>query len=249
MAPSQSFELLGAADKFPTPPTQSGFNIHLKTSPAPTSRQTAVPKTFNMGRELQKKKNRSSLNKVTRRKQNIRKRPTVTGNQLVAAQWDKSQTLAQNYARLGLTHRLRSATGGNEKRPSQISDASTPPLGPQEARIKRAADGSILRIEYASDLRHETLGASLEDEEERPSTTTTKETTLVKALKEQMGLGLKKERVQSDREMDWARRLLEKHGDDYQAMFWDRELNLRQQSVGDIKRRVKKWREGQAKAA
>ncbi|KAK6354845.1 Nucleolar protein 16 [Orbilia brochopaga] len=200
-----------------------------------------------MGRELQKKKNRSSVNKVTRRKQNVRKIPTVTGNKLVASQWDKSQTLAQNYARLGLTHRLRSATGGKEQRPSHSPEDAQPSLGPQEARIKRAADGSILRIEYANDLRHETLGAS-SDDDERTATSTTKETDLVKALRERTAFAVKTERSQSEREVDWVRRLVEKHGDDYQAMFWDRELNIRQQSVGDIKRRVKKWKESQAKA-
>src|SRR5436309_2953769 len=50
-----------------------------------------------MGRELQKKKNRSSVSKVTRRSQNRRKKTRITGSALVAAQWDKSQTLSQKY--------------------------------------------------------------------------------------------------------------------------------------------------------
>ncbi|KAF3907924.1 hypothetical protein ABW21_db0204292 [Orbilia brochopaga] len=202
-----------------------------------------------MGRELQKKKNRSSVNKVTRRKQNQRKIPAVTGSKLVAAQWDKSQTLAQNYNRLGLTHRIRTATGGNEQRPSYTSpsEPESQPLGPQEARIKRAADGSILQIQYSNALTHETLGYSSDDDEHVSKSTTTKETELVKALKERAACAETKERLQSDREIDWIRRLVEKHGDDYQAMFWDKELNIRQQSVGDIKRRVKKWKESRAK--
>ncbi|KAF3917920.1 hypothetical protein ABW20_dc0109184 [Dactylellina cionopaga] len=202
-----------------------------------------------MGRELQKKKNRSSINKVTRRKQNIRKRPNITGNKLVAAQWDKTQTLSQNYARLGLTHHLKTATGGKE---AQLSKAGAPNpspistgLGPQEARITRGEDGAIISIEYAKDLQHETLGGYDADENtETPSVLAT-ETDLIRALREQSTMGIKKERLQSDRETDWVQRLVEKHGDDYQAMFWDKEMNIRQQSVGDIKRRIKKWKSSQ----
>ena len=49
-------------------------------------------------------------------------------------------------------------------------------------------------------------------------------------------------RKPSEREADWIGRMVERHGDDYEAMFRDRELNVWQQSVGDIKKRVKRWR-------
>ncbi|KAF3171523.1 Nucleolar protein 16 [Orbilia oligospora] len=206
-----------------------------------------------MGRELQKKKNRSSINKVTRRKQNIRKRPNITGSKLVADSWDKNQTLAQNYARLGLTHRLKTATGGKEQHPSKAKDpnpAKSNALGHQEARITRGEDGSILKVEYSKNLLYDTLGGgddNDDDERETPSGLET-ETDLVRALKHRATLEVKTERLQSDRETDWVQRLVAKHGDDYQAMFWDKELNIRQQSIGDIKRRIKKWQASQKKA-
>ncbi|KAF3308799.1 Nucleolar protein 16 [Orbilia oligospora] len=206
-----------------------------------------------MGRELQKKKNRSSINKVTRRKQNIRKRPNITGSKLVADSWDKNQTLAQNYARLGLTHRLKTATGGKELQPSKVKDpkpAKSNALGHQEARITRGEDGSILKVEYSKNLLYDTLGGDDDDdddERETPSGLET-ETDLVRALKHRATLEVKTERLQSDRETDWVQRLVAKHGDDYQAMFWDKELNIRQQSIGDIKRRIKKWQASQKKA-
>ncbi|KAF9739745.1 Nucleolar protein 16 [Paraphaeosphaeria minitans] len=65
-----------------------------------------------MGRELQKKKNKSSIPKL-RHKQPSKKK--VLQNPIIAANWNQKETLSQNYARLGLTARLNHATGGVEK--------------------------------------------------------------------------------------------------------------------------------------
>lgn len=51
----------------------------------------------------------------------------------------------------------------------------------------------------------------------------------------------KKPRTQSEREGEWIQDLVQKHGDDYLAMSRDMKLNPRQQTVGDLKKRVKKW--------
>lgn len=56
----------------------------------------------------------------------------------------------------------------------------------------------------------------------------------------------KKPRKQSEREGEWIQGLVNKHGDDYLAMSRDMKLNPMQQTVGDLKRRVKKWRSMQA---
>jgi nucleolar protein 16 len=55
----------------------------------------------------------------------------------------------------------------------------------------------------------------------------------------------KKPRFQSTREAEWAQRLIEKHGDDFTAMARDRKLNPMQQSVGDLRRRINKWKKSQ----
>ena len=49
-------------------------------------------------------------------------------------------------------------------------------------------------------------------------------------------------RKQSQREQEWVERLVEKHGENYGAMFRDAVLNPMQQSEGDIRRRVVLWR-------
>ena len=61
-----------------------------------------------MGRELQKKKNRSGINKVRLKPKSKKK---ILTNPIIAENWDKSQSLAQNYRRLGLTAKLNKNTG------------------------------------------------------------------------------------------------------------------------------------------
>jgi nucleolar protein 16 len=68
-------------------------------------------------------------------------------------------------------------------------------------------------------------------------------TDVTRQLEEFAASGVRKApRGQSEREEEWVARLVEKHGDDYKAMFWDKQLNVLQQSEGDLKRRVKKWK-------
>ena len=73
-----------------------------------------------MGRELQKRKNRSSISKV-RHKPKSKKR--ILSHPIIAANWDKTQTLAQNYQRLGLTAKLNKNTGGLERTVSHLERA------------------------------------------------------------------------------------------------------------------------------
>ena len=72
-------------------------------------------------------------------------------------------------------------------------------------------------------------------------------TTVVQQLEAQALSGVRKApRKQSAREQEWIQRLVEKYGDNYGAMFRDRKLNPMQQSEGDIKSRVKRWKENHA---
>ncbi|KAI9898532.1 hypothetical protein N3K66_006892 [Trichothecium roseum] len=110
-----------------------------------------------MGRELQKKKRRSGRQPV--RQPNRPKNPVnPLGNSTVARAWDRTQTLAQNYRRLGLAARLKGPTGGTETSllagRGRRSRRAADPLAisaPQqthlsEAKVERDADGKIVRI-------------------------------------------------------------------------------------------------------
>lgn len=76
-----------------------------------------------MGRELQKRKRRSSR-PATRQPSSTRSKLTnPLGNSIVARNWNKKETTTQNYRRLGLVSRLRAPTGGAE--PKLRSGATT----------------------------------------------------------------------------------------------------------------------------
>jgi nucleolar protein 16 len=53
----------------------------------------------------------------------------------------------------------------------------------------------------------------------------------------------KKPRQQSKREEEWIERLIEKYGDNTRSMARDMTLNPMQQSEGDLKQRVRRWKE------
>ncbi|KAI1811912.1 ribosome biogenesis protein Nop16 [Poronia punctata] len=67
-----------------------------------------------MGRELQKRKRRSSRPATRQPSSNRSKLTNPLGNSIVARNWNKNETMTQNYRRLGLVSRLRAPTGGAE---------------------------------------------------------------------------------------------------------------------------------------
>jgi nucleolar protein 16 len=225
-----------------------------------------------MGRELQKRKNRSSTPKV-RRKPKSKKR--ILSNHIIASNWDKSQTLAQNYKRLGLTARLNKTTGGVEKRAGEESNgdalkiqgkkgkaAESMQVG--EAKIERdPKTGAILKIlDQPSTQRSNPLNDPLNhldsDSEDEAMETFDQHGTQAPAVREsssprtQVVEELEQEskkpapkyqRKQSEGERAFIEELVKKHGDDYTAMARDMKVNYMQRSEGDLKKRIKKWRE------
>ncbi|KAF8425517.1 ribosome biogenesis protein Nop16 [Tirmania nivea] len=187
-----------------------------------------------MGRELQKKKNRSSIPRHTKRRNPRIHKIKSFGNQIIAQNWNKNETLQQKYVVLGLAVKLNKPTGGVEKSlstststipaaaaagafpPSTSLTAPHTPLAPGEARIERDADGRITNIIYGAtgSSRLDQLEDTVmqQNGEEKPTTE------VVKALIESASRGTKVQRGQSEREKEWIERLVEKYGEDYRKM-------------------------------
>ncbi|KAF7560980.1 hypothetical protein G7046_g3179 [Stylonectria norvegica] len=214
-----------------------------------------------MGRELQKKKRRSGHHAI--RQSNVSKKIlNPKGNTIIAQNWNKKETMAQNYRRLGLMARLKAPTGGTEKL-LHAKTLRTSPKDPfaittldknifSEAKVERDADGKITRIlgrttrdnplndplvgldgdSDAEDNAGPEWGGIADDGNET--------TDVVKSLLQESRMPeAKKPRHQSERERDWLELLIAKHGDDTAAMAQDRRLNRMQQTAADIARRIR----------
>ena len=119
-------------------------------------------------------------------------------------------------------------------------------------RVERDPEtGAILRIIRSEQERLNPLNDPLNgisDNEEFIKSRGVRSKGIVGELEEQAAMEAKpRPREQSSREQEWIARLLEMYGDDYGTMVRDRKLNPYQQTEGDIRRRIKKWKEKQAK--
>lgn len=167
---------------------------------------------------------------------------------------NKKETLSQNYRRLGLTAKLGKATGGMEAHPS--APASQDPLAVSQAastrsairsvKVERDAEGKIVKVIRRDNPLNDPLNDltdSEDDEEEgaqQQQIETKRELKVVDLLEQQASVPTEShKRHQSARERVWLERLLAKHGDDIVAMSRDLKLNPMQQTVGEIKKKLK----------
>lgn len=181
---------------------------------------------------------------------------------------DRKQTLSQNYRRLGLVSRLGKSTGGVEKSVSAAAQRKGPDgggkkkgekkkkLAPGEARIIRDEEGKVIQVIYGksaeealdSDSDSDSDEAEQGEEEFTGCAGGRGEMGIVKRLEAQAAIGERKNRkTLCPGEMDWISRLVEKYGEDgYEGMVRDRKLNVYQQTLGDIRRRVAIWKKQRA---
>ncbi|KAF9924725.1 Nucleolar protein 16 [Linnemannia zychae] len=181
--------------------------------------------------------------KITRKTANKHKRKVnVIGNKIIRDNWDKKATLRQNYARLGLLPSLNGVTGGvevkneeelmeNEQRSlEEIAETLTA----EQGIIQRDDAGNIIKVIVGKVKTKEELAEMMERDVEPVKA----KTDVVRALEAQAANALKVERYQSEGEVLWAAALVEKYGDDYEKMFWDRKLNPNQQTAKQLKKRI-----------
>ncbi|KAH7033190.1 ribosome biogenesis protein Nop16 [Microdochium trichocladiopsis] len=99
-----------------------------------------------MGRDLQKRKRRSSRAAVRQPSSKSKRLMFPLGNSIVAQNWDKKQTASQNYRRLGLVNRLKAPTGGSEPdrktKQSGLVSESTAVLTSRSTPLNSAAASS-----------------------------------------------------------------------------------------------------------
>ncbi|KAI9228175.1 MAG: ribosome biogenesis protein Nop16 [Piptocephalis tieghemiana] len=210
-----------------------------------------------MTRVSTRKRNRTPYKKVTRRTANkhFKKQP-LAFDTTVAKYWDKTKTLSQNYARLGLSSRLNGLHGGSEKDiivgGEEEEEEETVDLDAmEEAEIKKVlgAGQALVERDDAGNIVKVIMGEGEEEQEgeEVQYPKVPAKTDTIREMEARAANGCRDERKQSDGEKEWIAKLIAKHGDDYERMFRDRKLNIYQQTVGQLRKRCKTYLESQGK--
>ncbi|RIA96622.1 ribosome biogenesis protein Nop16 [Glomus cerebriforme] len=195
-----------------------------------------------MARPRKRRKIRNPSLKVSRKNANKHfKKFSIKGNSIVAANWDKKATLRQNYQRMGLMTSLNGVSGGVEKLyPNEDQDIDIEEikktLGPEEGIIERDEKGNVINV---------VIGRSREEEEEEVFDTKIDpipaKTDIVKALEAQAMNAYKYEVHQPEGEKRFIEELIQKYGDDYDAMFRDMRLNIYQHTAAQLKKKCQKY--------
>lgn len=198
---------------------------------------------------------KSSIRKNTRRVKDKKRDINIHSNPIIAKNWDKSLTLQQNYKRLGLASKLGGIAGGQEQKVETLSERRARKAKEAELQvtiddIEKSEDPSkipegearLIRDPETNEVVKIIYGTMKLDKSNKSNDIEKPE--VIQQLEEyaEKHSKIKHERVQSDREQDWLKALYEKYGDDYEKMKWDKKLNINQQSAGDLKRRIIKWK-------
>lgn len=192
---------------------------------------------------------RSLVPKNTVRTKDRQRAPKIAHHPIIAAKWDKKLTFKQNYEKLGLLALVNGPTGGKEAHvatlteqrnqqklkvdPESIAQETDPEKIPEgEARIIRNEAGEVERVVYG------TMKPVSEEVAEDPP--------IIAELEQHFKETAKptRDHVTLDRQDDFIAQLIDKHGDDYEAMKWDKLNNafltvsqLRKMAKGYLKKR------------
>ncbi|KAL1932879.1 hypothetical protein VTP01DRAFT_8557 [Rhizomucor pusillus] len=195
-----------------------------------------------MGTPQQRRKQRSGQ-KLTRRTAEKHKKYQITGNQIIKANWNKKQTLLQNYRRLGLLTKLNGVAGGKEKTEVEKQETQEEKelteediekikktLKPGEGLIQRDDEGNVIRVIVGEQKSHD----EILDEEPEPVEAKTQ---VVRELEEMASRGVTHDQYMSRYQEQWMQRLYEKYGDDFDAMMRDTKLNVYQHTAAQLRRK------------
>ncbi|CAI2171339.1 480_t:CDS:2 [Funneliformis geosporum] len=195
-----------------------------------------------MARPRKRHKTRNPTLKVSRKNANKHfKKVSIKGNSVIAANWDKKATLRQNYQRMGLMTSLNGIAGGTEKlypEEAQKIDMEEikKTLGPEEGIIERDEKGNVISV---------IIGKSREEEEEEVFDTeidpVPAKTNIIRALEAQAANVCKREKYQSEGEKQFLEELIQKYGNNYDAMFRDIKLNIYQHTAAQLRNKCQKY--------
>ncbi|WWC63082.1 uncharacterized protein I303_105681 [Kwoniella dejecticola CBS 10117] len=198
------------------------------------------------------KSTKPSIHRIRKLHQKQRRAPPLKGPEVLQQGWDKTKTVFQNYAALGLLPSIpipnQSTSSRSQRVKLPIVPSSVEGEEQQEqpkvgfGRIIRDEEGNVIDIiideDEETDPMHEGNVPFAEDEEERQPVEG--KTEVVRQLEQLSSTSAPVTRHSSTSEKTWLKSLVRKYDDDYESMARDRKLNVWQKTQGEIKRMVKK---------
>lgn len=139
--------------------------------------------------------------------------------------------------------------------PLAVSQAASTRSAIRSVKVERDAEGKIIKVIRRDNPLNDPLndltdsedddGQDAQQQNENETTGNSKrELKVVDLLEQQASVPTEShKRHQSAREREWLETLLVKHGDDVAAMSRDLKLNPMQQTVGEIKKKLKVYRQ------
>lgn len=142
--------------------------------------------------------------------------------------------------------------------PLAVSQAAGTRSAIRSVKVERDAEGNIVKVLRRENPLNDPLNdiSDCDDDDdddegtqrmtgkEGKSDNEEREVKVVDLLEQQASVPTEShKRHQSAREREWLERLLAKHGDDVAAMSRDLKLNPMQQTVGEIKKKLKVYRQ------
>ncbi|KAG1819568.1 ribosome biogenesis protein Nop16 [Suillus subaureus] len=215
-----------------------------------------------MANPRQRRKAKSSTHKTvshSRRAQKLlKKMPVIRGPKVLQDAWDKSKTVHQNYAALGLQFALTPTHSGGAERtlipPKGLAGAGSVPATPKSVessplaiprgfgRIIRDEFGNVIRIDLSEfeEIQDSVQNTELPEADVDEKSMDNWGAHPVVVLEKLSASGRALPRHSSCGERSYLARLIQKYGDNYERMARDRRLNPEQKTVGELRRAVGK---------
>nr|CAG8505592.1 13819_t:CDS:2 [Entrophospora candida] len=193
-----------------------------------------------MARPRQRRKIKNPSLKLSRKTSNKHfKKIVVHGDPIIASNWNKKETLRQKVA--GGIEKLYPDNVEEEKDRGKIEyddnnnkEELKKVLGPNVGIIERDDEGNIVNVIIGEDEdENEVFDKKIQPEPAK--------TEIVKALEEEASKVFKHEKYQSGGEIEFVKKLIERYGEDYDAMFKDIKLNVYQHTKKQLKKKCEKY--------
>ncbi|KAJ2358218.1 Nucleolar protein 16 [Coemansia erecta] len=200
-----------------------------------------------MVRPIARKKLRNPGMKTTRRRAEKQRKKKFTGHPLLRELWDPKLTMSENYNKLGLASRLNGSTGGTVHNviPAHQPDADpSPELTEKELKkripqgygiIERDEEGNVVNVIIADEPQDPL------DSDYEPDVTVAKKEGAQLLEKFAMEHEERREKWMSVGERRKLQLFIDKHGQDYKAMFWDHAMNTQQLTKRQLQNKIEKY--------